>query len=186
MPPGPVRAVAGGVLAAWRGRRAELQAEIERRRKALEAARSRHPAVGLVRREAADDVLTAIEEAFDARNGGFGPAPKFPHADAIELLFVHAARGGGAEWRHMAEHTLDGMLAGELEVTASRAVLRYATSDWTKPHYEKMLEGNAALLKVYALGAPHGAAGRARPRAHRRAGGHPPPAGPLGRQPGRR
>jgi len=152
--PDQFRAVANGVLAAWRDRRAELHAEIERRRKALEAARSRHPAVGLVRREAADDVLTAIEEAFDARNGGFGPAPKFPHADAIELLFVHAARGGGAEWRHMAEHTLDGMLAGELEDRVEGGFFRYATeADWTEPHYEKMLEGNAALLDVYALGA---------------------------------
>ncbi|MFO7261579.1 MAG: DUF255 domain-containing protein [bacterium] len=154
VPPDQFRAVAGGVLAAWRGRRAELQAEIERRRKALEAARSRHRPLGLVRREAADDVLTAIQEAFDPRNGGFGSAPKFPNADAVELLFVHAARGGGDPWRYMAQHTLDGMLAGELEDRIEGGFFRYATaSDWTKPHYEKMLEGNAALLGVYALGA---------------------------------
>lgn len=152
--PEQFRAVADGVLAAWRSRRAELHAEIERRRMALEAARSRHPAVGLVRREAADDVLTAIQEAFDPRNGGFGSAPKFPNTDAVELLFVHAARGGGAEWQRMAEHTLDGMLAGELEDRVEGGFFRYATeADWTAPHYEKMLEGNAALLEAYALGA---------------------------------
>jgi uncharacterized protein YyaL (SSP411 family) len=154
VPPDQFRAVADGVLAAWRSRRAELHAEIERRRKALEAARSRHPAVGIVRREAADDVLTAIQDAFDARNGGFGSAPKFPHPDAIELLFAQAARTGNAEWRLMAEHTLDGMLAGELQDAIEGGFFRYATeADWTEPHYEKMLEGNAGLLEVYALGA---------------------------------
>jgi uncharacterized protein YyaL (SSP411 family) len=154
VPPDQFRAVADGVLAAWRTRRAELHAEIERRRKALEAARSRHPAVGIVRREAADDVLTAVQDAFDPRNGGFGSAPKFPHPDAIELLFVQAARLGNAEWRLMAEHTLDGMLAGELQDPIDGGFFRYATeADWTAPHYEKMLEGNAGLLEIYALGA---------------------------------
>ncbi|MBI4408688.1 MAG: thioredoxin domain-containing protein [Gemmatimonadetes bacterium] len=154
VPPDEFRSVAGGVLAAWRERRGELQAEIERRRKALEAARSRHPAVGLVRREAADDVVTATRDAFDPRNGGFGGEPKFPHGEAIEMLFVLGQRTRNPDWLEMAERTLDGMLAGELWDDVDGGFFRYTTAaDWTGPHYEKMLEVNAGLLRAYALGA---------------------------------
>src|SRR5690606_30926355 len=97
----------------WRERHAELQVEIEKRRKALEAARGRHHVVGLVRREAADDVLAAAIDSFDARNGGFGTDPKFAYTDVVELLYMHGLRGD-ADLVRMADHTLDGMLAGEL------------------------------------------------------------------------
>jgi uncharacterized protein YyaL (SSP411 family) len=79
-------AVAEGVRSAWSDRRSEFAVEIERRRKALDAARGRVNAVGIVRREAADDVWSAIVESFDARNGGFGTEPKYPAPEAVELL----------------------------------------------------------------------------------------------------
>jgi hypothetical protein len=153
-PPEQFLAVARQVLTAWRDRRPELEAEIARRRRALEAARARHPAVGLVRREAADDVLTAVQETFDPRNGGFGNAPKFPQPDVLELLAVHAERLGDRTALEMVERTLDGILAGELWDTVEGGFHRYALEpDWTEPRHEKILEVNAGLLRAYALGA---------------------------------
>ncbi|HEX7117297.1 MAG TPA: DUF255 domain-containing protein [Longimicrobiales bacterium] len=154
VPPDQFRAVARGVLRAWRDRRPELRAEIERRRKAMEAARSRRPAIGLVRRMAADDVLTVLQEGFDVRNGGFGGAPKFPHPDAVELLLVQSSRTGNRDWYEMAVRTLDGILAGELWDAAEGGFFRYALeADWTAPQREKLLDTNAGLLRAYALGA---------------------------------
>ncbi|MGH7504529.1 MAG: DUF255 domain-containing protein [Longimicrobiales bacterium] len=150
--PAEMRSVAGSVLAAWRDRRAEFEAEIERRRRALDAARNRHMAVGLVRREAADDVLTAVREAFDVRNGGFGDAPKFPAPEAVELLFLQGTRD--PDCASMAERTLDGMLAGALFDAEAGAFFRYAqSSDWTLPAPEKLLTVNAGLVRAYAAGA---------------------------------
>jgi uncharacterized protein YyaL (SSP411 family) len=147
-------AVAASVLAAWRERREELQLEIDRRRRALEAARGRQRMVGLVRREAADDVVSAVLDSFDPRHGGFGDAPKFPMPEAIELLFVQAARFGDEQCRSIAEQTLDGMLAGELFDAGEGGFFRYAlAADWTEPRREKLLEVNAGLLRSYALGA---------------------------------
>lgn len=147
-------AVADSVMTAWADRRAELQGEIARRRKAMDAARSRQPATGLVRREAADDVVTAAQATYDARHGGFGTEPKFPYPEAIELLYVQGRRTGNAEWIEMADRTLDGMLAGELFDQADGGFFRYAlAADWTAPRHEKLLETNAALLRAYALGA---------------------------------
>lgn len=141
------------VLNAWSQRREELTTEIERRRRALEAARGRHTPVGLVRREPADDVLNAITQAFDRRNGGFGDAPKFVEAEAVELLQVLGA-GGDTEAMLMATHTLDGMLAGELQDPVDGGFFRYALEcDWTRPRCEKLLSVNAGLIEVYARGA---------------------------------
>jgi uncharacterized protein YyaL (SSP411 family) len=152
--PAEFGAVAAGVLAAWNDRRAELQVEIDRRRRALEAARGRQLLAGLVRREAADDVITSLLDAFDPRNGGFGTEPKFPLPDAVELLFVQAARLGDEQSRSLAEQTLDGMLAGELFDPIEGGFFRYAlAADWTEPRREKLLEINAGLLRAYALGA---------------------------------
>ncbi len=141
------------VLATWNSRREELVTEIERRRRALEASRNRHAPAGLVRREPADDVLNSITQAFDARNGGFGDAPKFVEAEAVELLQVLGA-AGDADAQRMAVHTLDGMLAGELLDEVDGGFCRYALAgDWTQPRCEKLLSVNAGLLEVYARGA---------------------------------
>ncbi|HSJ14255.1 MAG TPA: DUF255 domain-containing protein [Longimicrobiales bacterium] len=145
--------VADSVARAWRERHAELDVEVDRRERALEAARARQQVPGLVRRQAADDVLTCLCQSFDARNGGFGEAPKFPSPDAIELLYVQA-RHGDATLVDMADRTLDGMIAGELWDAAEGGFFRYATGDdWTGPRYEKLLAANAAQLASFALGA---------------------------------
>ena len=144
--------VAQSVLGAWSERRDELKLEIERRRKAMEAARGRHHVAGLVRREAADDVLSATIDGYDSRNGGFGTEPKFPYTDAVELLYAQGARGA-ADLLRMADHTLDGMLAGGL-LDEDGGFFRYALqADWTEPRREKLLSSNATLLRAYAIGA---------------------------------
>jgi uncharacterized protein len=144
--------VAASVLGAWRDRRTELEQEISRRQRAFEAGQGRSSGRGLVRREAADDVLTAMGATFDARNGGFGSEPKFPQPDAVELLYVRAE--DDASLGVMADQTLDGMLAGELWDGVEGGFFRYATAaDWTAPRREKLLEVNAALLEAYAQGA---------------------------------
>lgn len=146
--------VIDGVLEAWTERRAALEQEIETRRKAIESARSRRSATGLVRREAADDVLTGAQDQFDARNGGFGSAPKFIHAEAVELLLTQGETLPNPDWVTMAERTLDGMLAGEIEDARAGGFFHYALEpDWTKPQTEKLLSVNARALAAFAFGA---------------------------------
>jgi uncharacterized protein len=145
-------AVADAVRNAWMERRSALALEIERRRKALDAARGRNTLIGIVRREAADDVWSSLLESFDPRNGGFGEAPKYPAPEAVELLFARAADSPDAA--RIATQTLDGMLAGELWDAEHGGFFRYALADdWTQPQTEKLLSVNAGLLRAYALGA---------------------------------
>jgi len=145
--------VATDVATAWRERRDEFAAEIARRRHAYEMAQRRTKTVGLVRRDTAEGVLNALRTSFDARNGGFGDAPKFPPADAVELLLALAA-AGDAEAGAMAVRTLEGIRAGELIDDIDGGFYRYALeADWTKPRREKLLDVNAGMLRAYATGA---------------------------------
>ena len=152
VPPEQFAEVSQSVIGAWSQRHAELQVEIERRRKAMEAARGRHHMSGLVRREIADDILAAVIDSFDGRHGGFGTDPKFPFIDAVELLYKHGLKND-ADLVRMADQTLDGMLAGEMQ-DEDGGFFRYAiNADWTDPRREKLLISNAMMLRGYAMGA---------------------------------
>jgi uncharacterized protein YyaL (SSP411 family) len=134
------------VAQAWRERRDDLEAQAERLVGALG---------GAARLEAGDEELSPrLLEAADrglARDyepafGGFGVAPKFPPASAIELLL----RRGGPEALGMVRRTLDGMAAGGLYDVVGGGFHRYSVdARWLVPHFEKMLYDNALLVSAY-------------------------------------
>ncbi len=85
-------------------------------------------------------------EHFDHTHGGFGSAPKLPHASA--LLFALSIAEGDADLAGIASVTLDRMRA--LWDPSSGGFCRYAEeADWSHRGTEKTLEDNAALLHVY-------------------------------------
>ena len=80
------------------------------------------------------------------RHGGFGGAPKFPPAAALELLLT---RGGG----EVVELTLDAMSAGGICDQVGGGFARYSVDGaWLIPHFEKMLYDNALLARAYLHG----------------------------------
>ncbi len=97
--------------------------------------------------------------SFDPDYGGFGGAPKFPHANALERLLRdwHATSTGDAPDLHalfMATLTLRRMGEGGLNDQLGGGFCRYSVDQfWMIPHFEKMLYDNGALLAVYAQAA---------------------------------
>ncbi len=105
--------------------------------------------------EAADEhVVNAIVESiggtFDALNGGFGNAPKFPHPTTIDLL-LEAYLETRQEWLlNMVTTTLEHMGRGGVYDQISGGFHRYAVDEhWIVPHFEKMSYDNAGLLGNY-------------------------------------
>jgi uncharacterized protein YyaL (SSP411 family) len=119
-------------------------------------------------------VITAIQESalkmFDARHGGFGQAPKFPHPSALDLLIEQYVRAtSGASLRRTAEggrphmdpaqdEQLRNLIVTTLEHMANGGVYdqlaggfhRYSVDErWIVPHFEKMCYDNSELLKNY-------------------------------------
>ncbi|MEZ5543064.1 MAG: thioredoxin domain-containing protein [Pseudomonadota bacterium] len=93
--------------------------------------------------------LQAAREAYaanyDALQGGFGPAPKFP--EPARLLFLLADRDAASA--PMALATLDHMLSGGIHDRLAGGWHRYATDfEWRIPHFEKMLYDQALLARA--------------------------------------
>src|SRR5205085_6099407 len=93
-----------------------------------------------------DTAVENLRRQFDTRWGGFGNAPKFPPASAIEFLL---ARGEP----DMALATLRAMAGGGIHDQVGGGFARYAVDrTWTVPHFEKMLYDNALLARAYLHG----------------------------------
>ncbi len=107
------------------------------------------------------EAVSVLCELYDADYGGFciHPHMKFPHPEALELLLMHArqARTDQAEAAHvdtleMVSYSLDQMCEGGLWDKEDGGFFRYsAASDWSMPHTEKMLDENAAMLRLLLL-----------------------------------
>jgi len=97
------------------------------------------------------DVLLSVEDNFDSFYGGFGLQPKFPVPEALDLLFIQYQNTKSKKYLDMALKTLDGMHNGIYD-KIDFGFFRYSvTQDWKMPHYEKMLDTNAGLLRNYAV-----------------------------------
>ncbi len=90
-----------------------------------------------------DEAVRALRRMFDPEWGGFGGAPKFPPASALELLL----RRGELD---LVTATLDGMAAGGMYDLVGGGFHRYSVDErWLVPHFEKMLYDNALLVPAY-------------------------------------
>jgi uncharacterized protein YyaL (SSP411 family) len=154
-PPSPThglpafRDVLSGVRRAWDEQREEVEqagarlvaALVEQQ---LPVGRGVDPGRGVL-----DDAVAGIERSFDARNGGWGGAPKFPQPMTIEFL-LRRASGGDERALAVGRRTLDAMADGGVHDQLGGGFHRYATdARWLVPHFEQMLYDNAQLARVY-------------------------------------
>lgn len=93
---------------------------------------------------------TMFKESYDALNGGFGGAPKFPQPSIPSLVLRTAKRFGDESAKQMVLQTCDKMAAGGIHDQLGGGFARYAVdAEWLVPHFEKMLYDNAQLAHLY-------------------------------------
>ncbi len=143
------RMVMEAIVHAWANQREEIREKAPGTRDRLAAISALEPRSEL---PGADELASAVTRLLgdaDRRNGGFGGAPKFPSASALELLLAR----GGSEERAVVEETLDAMLAGGIYDQVGGGFARYSVDAvWLVPHFEKMLYDNALLAAAYLHG----------------------------------
>jgi uncharacterized protein len=94
--------------------------------------------------------FASFSRSFDALNGGFGGAPKFPPAMSLEFLLRYHHRTGVEKSLSMVTQTLDKMACGGIYDQLGGGFHRYAVDAiWLVPHFEKMLYDNAQLIRIY-------------------------------------
>jgi hypothetical protein len=100
-----------------------------------------------------DAQISSMTQQFDIRHGGFGGAPKFPHASAVDLLLERYRQTGEKHLLAMAETTLEKMAKGGVYDQLAGGFHRYSVDErWLVPHFEKMSYDNSELLRNYVHG----------------------------------
>ncbi|MGZ4308693.1 MAG: thioredoxin domain-containing protein [Gaiellaceae bacterium] len=130
----------------YRERRGDVARRAQVLVEALEQAASSAPSGEPLTESLLFDAVRRLEELHDPEWGGFGRAPKFPPASALELLLRRSEPG-------IAVRTLDTMAAGGMYDLVGGGFHRYSVDErWLVPHFEKMLYDNALLVPAYLHG----------------------------------
>ena len=138
------------VADAFKNKRAELEQSAGTLSEAVMQAERYAGARGDLETAVVDAQIGSITQAFDIKNGGFGTAPKFPHASAIDLLLERYQQTKEKHLLAMAETTLEKMARGGVYDQLAGGFHRYSVDErWLVPHFEKMSYDNSELLKNY-------------------------------------
>jgi uncharacterized protein YyaL (SSP411 family) len=132
-----------GVARAWEEQRDDIIDGSQRIVGHLNATAAIDAPAGEIDPATLDAAVTRLRQSYDAENGGWGGAPKFPAASTIDFLLRRGER-------QMALHTLRKMAGGGMYDQVGGGFARYSVdARWVVPHFEKMLYDNALLARTY-------------------------------------
>ena len=135
----------------WRERKGEIAASAEEIHARIEAttansAETNSPLTADVLKSAAE----FFKNIYDAQNGGFGGAPKFPLPSMPSFLLRCAKCFHDDGAAQMVLRTCERMAAGGIHDQLGGGFSRYSVdAEWLVPHFEKMLYDNAQLAQLY-------------------------------------
>ncbi|HLX25724.1 MAG TPA: hypothetical protein VKR05_01925, partial [Candidatus Cybelea sp.] len=96
-------------------------------------------------------LVEELIESFDEEYAGFGDSPKFPQPEVHEFLLSEWRATGQQRLYDMVARTMLAMAGGGMYDRVEGGFFRYSTTrDWSVPHFEKMAEDHAGLLRLLA------------------------------------
>ncbi|MEK6537380.1 MAG: DUF255 domain-containing protein, partial [Actinomycetota bacterium] len=151
IPADQLRRLLGDVRDLYSGNRQEIQMAVDNIREQRQVLAKQPPEGPAPGPAVAASALEVAGDVHDSEFGGFGSTTKFPYANVLSLIMMVLSEGPIGELEAMLTKTLDAMSGGGMYDRVEGGFFRYSTNrEWTIPHFEKMLEDNAALLSVYA------------------------------------
>jgi uncharacterized protein len=143
------RQVLEGVADAWATKREEIRAAAPQTVEKLASASRVQPADASLSADLLAEAERTLASQFDPANGGFGGAPKFPPASALEFLVMRGSQAALS----IVTTTLEQMAKGGIYDQVGGGFARYSVdAHWLVPHFEKMLYDNALLARGYLHG----------------------------------
>src|SRR5215207_5948750 len=145
------RRVLHAVADAYRSRRSSVDETAAKMRELYANTAMPTTSTGRLTTQTLDRAYRAIAPRYDARNGGFDGAPKFPQTMTLDFLLRYWRRTAtdyalemvGTSFRKMARGGIYDHLGGGFHRYAVDAI-------WLVPHFEKMLYDNALLARLGA------------------------------------
>jgi uncharacterized protein len=134
----------------YREKKGEIDAHSE---KLFDMLKSGPWRAGEIRESAVDEGVRLILAGYDDRHGGFGEAPKFSMSGALEFLINRFFLTRDKFLGEAVRKTLFEMAKGGIHDQLGGGFHRYSTDEeWIIPHFEKMTDDNAWLLRNYTDG----------------------------------
>lgn len=150
LPPDQMRQALDQIAHFYGDHRGEIE---ERAAQIRETKRESQPAdAGELQESIVSNIAEQIAQTYDAQYGGFGDAPKFPMVEALEFLLQEYRVTGEQRLYDMVAKSLLAMAGGGTYDHVEGGFFRYSTTrDWSVPHFEKMTEDHAGLMRVLAI-----------------------------------
>jgi len=99
-----------------------------------------------------NSLIRSLSSFYDQESGGFGNGHKFPSHSTLLFLLYRLSADNNLTIREMCYDTLEAMRLRGLNDHLRGGIFRYCVdSEWTIPHFEKMLYDQAMSLWVYSL-----------------------------------
>jgi uncharacterized protein YyaL (SSP411 family) len=143
------RRVLQSVADAYRSRRSGVEETAAKIRELYANTTLPGTATGQLTAQTLDRAYRAIAQRYDARNGGFEGAPKFPQAMTLDFLLRYWRRTATDYALEMVATSFRKMGRGGIYDHLGGGFHRYAVDAiWLVPHFEKMLYDNALLARL--------------------------------------
>ncbi|MDQ6612215.1 MAG: thioredoxin domain-containing protein, partial [Gemmatimonadota bacterium] len=134
---------------AWQNKRATVDRTAAAMREQYERANAISAATLPLSAETLERAFATLGKQYDAELGGFGGAPKFPQAMALDFCLRWYARSGDTAARDIVHHSFIAMARGGIYDQIGGGFHRYSVdAEWLVPHFEKMLYDNALLVRL--------------------------------------
>jgi hypothetical protein len=148
------RRVLQRIAEAWKSDHEKISKQGANIVEALREAAREETAAGEIDTSILEGGYSQFARTFDAHEGGFGRAPKFPRPVALNFLTRFHARNpdtdSGQHSLEMVLLTLRKMAAGGMHDHIGGGFHRYSVDGhWHVPHFEKMLYDQAQLASAY-------------------------------------
>jgi uncharacterized protein YyaL (SSP411 family) len=135
----------------WTNQRAEIEQNAEQLTAAITSSMVVEPGAAEVQTAALlETARQQLDQRYDNRFGGFGPAPKFPQPPYLAFYLRQWSHAGEETPPDAVLYTLQRMARGGMYDHLGGGFHRYSTDEeWRIPHFEKMLYDQAQLVGVY-------------------------------------
>ena len=145
------RKVLESVSDAYEKRRPQVTDTANQLKEVYETNRVRAKSGGTLSAQMLEIAYRSLLQKYDERNGGFGPAPKFPATMVMDFLLRYWKRTGTSHALEMVADSFRKMARGGIYDQVGGGFARYAIDAvWLVPHFEKMLYDNALLTRLGA------------------------------------
>ena len=140
--------ILSGLANAWKNDRSEVEKVGEQIINHL-TLQNQNRKNDLLQPEHFEAIAKSMTDSYDWGYGGWGSAPKFPQAMALEFILNHSVLNDQEAHHKLIKHCLNAMSRGGMYDVVGGGFSRYSTDNfWRTPHFENLVTQSIACFDL--------------------------------------